>query len=385
VTADDVRFAELESIERLVAQQATIPRLATTLLARANVGNALSTFEGGLTSLDAAITAATPTLAAVHGAVKALLPLDAFDVEPFGLDAIENEVIRFLGEISSTLTTVLSDVDQRLASSQRALNEATNATTSSSRLDALVRGAKAVFGEDFRIIPSFDLPAGVQSELLNARAHTLSGDLLRFQTDEQANREPVDTWLYGVARVREALGRWEQIVMHSEAFVSSALTLMPLQLPAHPALPWLALAYPSGTVIEGERLCYTAHFSNAFDPALPQCGLLIDEWPEVLPANEQTAAVAFHFDRPNAEPPQCWLLATPSQFGEGWSWEDVVESARETFERARRRAVEPAHLDATPYARFLPAVVTATTVFPIAITVNLARNNGLFQAEIPNA
>jgi len=58
---------------------------------------------------------------------------------------------------------------------------------------------------------------------------------------------------------------------------------------------------------------------------------------------------------------------------------------RETFERARRRAVEPAHLDATPYARFLPAVVTATTVFPIAITVNLARNNGLFQAEIPIA
>lgn len=386
-TPDDVRFAELDSIERLVARQATIPRLATTLLARAHVGNAVSTFEGRLTSLEAAITAATPTLAAVHSAVKALLPLDAFDVEPFKLDAVENEVIRFLGDLSSTLTTVLNDVDQRLIASQRALTEAANATTSSSRVDALVQGAKALFGEDFRSVPLFDLPAELRSELLNARAHAMSGDLLRFQTDEQTSREPVDTWLYGVARVREALQRWEQIVIHSEAFVSTELTLMPLQLPAQPALPWLALAYPSSTIIDGERLCYTAHFSNAFDPALPQCGLLIDEWPEVLPAKEQTAAVSFHFDRPNAEPPQCWLLATPSQFGDGWSWEDVVESVRETFERARRRAVEPAHLDATPYARVLPAVVTATTVFPIAITVNLARNNGLFHAlaENPNA
>lgn len=180
---------------------------------------------------------------------------------------------------------------------------------------------------------------------------------------------------------------WEQIVVHAEAFGAPTPALMPLQLPATPAISWLALEYPETTVIDGERLCYTAHFARPFDTASPQCGVLLDEWPEVLPANDQTAAVAFHFNRPNAEPAQVWLLATPSGFGEGWAWDDVVDSVREAFERARRRAVEPGQLDATPYARFLPAAVTATTMYAVAIATNLARNNGLLHAlgEDPNA
>jgi hypothetical protein len=181
---------------------------------------------------------------------------------------------------------------------------------------------------------------------------------------------------------------WEQVVMHAEALGGATPALTPLQLPASPATAWLAVEYPEHTAVDSDRLCYTAHFARPFDVTVPHCGLVFDEWPEVLPATEQTAAVAFQFDRPSAEPPQVWLLATPSDFGHGWSWEDVVESVREAFERARRRAVEPAHLDTTPYARFLPAVVTATTAFPIAIATNLARNNGLSAAlagEPPDA
>ena len=385
-TPADVRFVELEAIERLVAAQSTVPRPATPDLSRDAAGDALNAFDARLALLAAAIASPLPTLAAVRDAVLTHLPLDAFDVEPFTLDAIDAEVLRFLGELSSTLATILAEVDDRLAVSQRALADAAAAVNGPARAEALTRAARAVFGDDFRLIPLFDLPLNSRSELVNARAHHASGQLLRFQIVEQANREPVDTWLYGAARVREPLRLWEQIMMHSEAFGSDALTLTPLQLPAEPATAWLALAYPPATNIEGERLCYSAHFAQPFDPAARQCGLLIDEWPEVLPAREQTPAIAFHFDRPSAEPPQTWLLATPSQFGEGWSWDDVVESVREAFERARRRAVEPAHLDSTAYARFLPAVVMATTLFPIAISTNLARNNGLLRAleDVPH-
>jgi hypothetical protein len=248
-----------------------------------------------------------------------------------------------------------------------------------------MQAAKAVFGDAFVIVPAFDIPAASRGDLDAAMAMSTSGELLHFQTVDRANREPVDTWLYGVARVRDTMHAWEQVVMQGEAFGVGSMSLTPIQVPSTPALRWLALEFPDDTVLDGEHLAYTAHYVNPFDSSAPQCGLLIDEWTEVLPAVDQTAAVAFNFDRPNAEPPQVWLLATPSTFGSGWSWDDVVGAVNEAFERARRRAVEPELIDATPYARFLPAVITATSVFPIAITANLAINNGLVAAEVNNA
>ncbi|HJU66154.1 MAG TPA: hypothetical protein VJ596_10780, partial [Gemmatimonadaceae bacterium] len=380
-TPDATRFAELETIQRLVAAQAATPRPADPTLARMATGNMLTAFEARLTALEALGQMVAPTLAAVRAAVSALLPLDLFDVEPFSLTELEDEVLRFLADLSSTLTAILDEVDGRLAASQRALVEASSAADAQSRVDALAQAAKATFGEEFRVVPFFDVPSLARGDISNALAHTTSGELLRFQIEQRANRQPVDGWIYGLARVRETLHAWEQVVVHAEAFGATAPALTPLQLPSAPRGPWLALEYPEETIIDSERLCYTACFVRPFDVDAPQCGLLLDEWTEVLPATEQTAAVTFHFDRPNAEPPQVWLLATPSRFGQGWSWDDIVESVREAFERARRRAVEPAQIDMTRYARFLPGVITAATGSPISIATNLARNNGLWQAQ----
>jgi hypothetical protein len=46
---------------------------------------------------------------------------------------------------------------------------------------------------------------------------------------------------------------------------------------------------------------------------------------------------------------------------------------------ARKRAVEPAQVDETAYARFLPATVMAVTINNLTITANLAVNNGVFE------
>ncbi|HJU91191.1 MAG TPA: hypothetical protein VJ672_17525, partial [Gemmatimonadaceae bacterium] len=386
-TPDEERYVELESIERLVAAQATIPRPGTPALARTQVGNALVTFQNRLADLRGTIQTPVATLSALRDVVAAELPLTTLDVEPFSLTGIEEEILRFLGDLSAALDATLIEIDRRLAVAQAAVNDATAANEGPARVDILRNGAKAIFGDEFSIVPYFDVPDEMQGSLSTAMAHTASGDLLRFQIEQRGNREPVDTWLYGAARVRDALRSWEQAAVMSEGFGRPTLSFTPLQLALQPVTPWLALEYPAGTTVEGEALCYTAHFAQTFDPSEPQCGLLIDEWPEVIPAAEQTAALTFQYDRPNAEPPQCWLLVTPSRFGQGWSWDDVVDGVRETFERARRRAVEPAHVDATPYARFLPATVMATTLFPIAIATNLARNNGLLHAlaESPHA
>ena len=58
-----------------------------------------------------------------------------------------------------------------------------------------------------------------------------------------------------------------------------------------------------------------------------------------------------------------------------WQWPDLVDALNETLNLAKTRAVEPAHIDATAYATFLPATIMATTQSGLTISANLAFNN----------
>ena len=57
---------------------------------------------------------------------------------------------------------------------------------------------------------------------------------------------PVDTWLYGVARVREKMHAWEQTVMFAGAFGQPEPELEAMQLPFIPDDRWLASGVPAG-------------------------------------------------------------------------------------------------------------------------------------------
>jgi hypothetical protein len=195
----------------------------------------------------------------------------------------------------------------------------------------------------------------------------------------QHTPEPVDTWLYGAARVREKMRVWEQLVMLVGAFEAAEPELLPVQVPWNAGEHWLGLEYPATWEPKGDRLCYTAHFVEAFDRTRWQCGLVLDDWNEVIPAKQETTGLTFHYDRPNAEAPQAVLLVTSPAFAGAWQWADIVDAVRETLDRARCRAVEPVHLEDTAYARFLPMTVMATTLYQISIMTNLARNNNLLQ------
>jgi hypothetical protein len=183
--------------------------------------------------------------------------------------------------------------------------------------------------------------------------------------------------MYGVARVRERLRHWEQIVMLAGAFDRPEPELTPLQLPFIEGDRWLALEYPPDVDLQTDKLLYTAHFSAAFDPLARQCGLLLDEWTEILPSAQTTTGLAFHYDRPNNEAPQTMLLVTPAAFRGAWQWDDLVDALNETLDLAKRRAVEPVHVDSSAYAQFLPATVMAVTMSQLTISMNLALNNDL--------
>jgi hypothetical protein len=139
---------------------------------------------------------------------------------------------------------------------------------------------------------------------------------------------------------------------------------------------------PDGTpfVLTEDKLLYSAVFATGAqldptNPATTYSGLLLDEWIEVIPADEATTGLAFHFDRPNSEAPQAILLATPPVYRGGWQWQDIVDTLHETLDFAQLRAVEPAQVDKSKLAPLLPALLSSVTTYPITAGLNLSFNN----------
>ena len=192
-------------------------------------------------------------------------------------------------------------------------------------------------------------------------------------------RFPVDDWLYGVARVRPKLAAWENATVLGEAFAMAGnAALTPLQFPYVAGDRWTALEFDTKTATRNDRLVYTAHFAAPFAAAQPQCGLVLDDWPEVVPADDVMSGVTFQFDRPSSAPPQAMILALPAALTGHWTWDELVATLIETLDGAKTRAVEPAQIDNSNYAQMLPSTVMAVTLYWITIATNLAMNNKIY-------
>jgi hypothetical protein len=190
---------------------------------------------------------------------------------------------------------------------------------------------------------------------------------------------PVDEWWYGAARVRPVLRNWESASLLATAFGLAPPAFTALQLPADATASWLALPYPADQVIDSDRLLYTCLYSVPFDPTARQCGVLLDEWTEVIPATTHDTGITFNYARPDNEAPQSLLLVTSPANEGSWQWQDLVDALNETLDLAKKRAVEPAFIDATIYSRFLPATVTASTQYGITIATPLTAANGVIR------
>ena len=249
--------------------------------------------------------------------------------------------------------------------------------TPAAQVDALQAGAKALLGDSFTLVPEFALPAAQATEWAQAVAASSGGALLDYLIHTAGIDHPVEEWLFGLARTRPMMHAWEMTVAFASAFGRPEPSLVPMQLPYQSAAPWLALQFPSDYEIDSDRLLYTAHYAAPFDPTAHQCGLLLDEWTEVIPGTTKETGLTFNFDRPDNEPPQSILVVTPATGDGSWHWEDVAGALNETLDLAKKRAVEPAQLDATAYARFLPATIMAVTLYGISITTALAAARGV--------
>jgi hypothetical protein len=373
----DEHFRVLGRAERAVSTVPIDPRPALPGDYRDDLETiTLVAFQGRRDDLEAVRRSSATTCDALRADILSLLPLDAFDQTPFSITAGEDlliDVVRIARDVAATVTEASR---RRLDQADDLLTAATAATTAKERADALTQAAKTLLGEEFVVIPEFTLDPTVAGQMTAAEAASTAGALFTH-LDGLGVDFPVDTWLHGLARVREPAAAWEQLQLYAEASGLVEPSLTALQLPHVAGEQWWAMDVPSGTLPESDRLLYTAHLPAGFDAGQPMGGLMLDEWSEVIPGDDVDTGLTFHFDRPNTEAPQTMLLVTPTEFRGGWRWDDLVDALNDTLDLAKLRAVEPSHVDSLPYGWLLPATVMASQVGQLTIAADLALNNHL--------
>lgn len=301
-----------------------------------------------------------------------------FDVEN-QRNTLESE-IKLLANLFEKMALLVIKVEKRIedrAVKLKGINEVQH-------FDILLNTLRNTMGEDVLILSQFKLLAtsDIKSEI--SKSIQNSDELLKFSHEILNMDFPVNEWLNGISKVREKMNAFESASNILENIGSyNPLDLRPIHLPYTENDRWLAIKFREedeskeiDKQIEAkDKLLYTYYNApQSFNIDETICGIIVDEWTEVVPNKEVTAGISFHYDRPNAEAPQTMLLVTPPVFTGKWDWKDIVGSIEFAFELAKIRAVEPDHLDDTSLAQFLPAAVMYTPPYDLSISTNLVSN-----------
>jgi len=310
--------------------------------------------------------------------------LPPFDSVGINVDDEIKQVDIFANDLLIHAQNVSSEIETRTSKANQLLGSLSN--NAASNVQLVSDAAKAILGDDFVIVPEFTIDTKHATEWQNALLDSTKS--LRYLLNDLDMDFPVDDWLYGISRVREKLYHLENTILHIEGFNGSTLAITPAQFPYRENDYWLGMQFPSMNpdteepfTIDEDKLLYTSIYTETFNPSGPQCGLLLDEWTEVLPARQETIGMTFHYDGPNSEPPQVLLLATPSNLRQAWQWDDLVNTLHETLDMAKKRAVEPDHVDKTVYSRYLPPIVSLASPRPLTPALNLAINNLVYYSK----
>jgi hypothetical protein len=377
-TPGAIRMAALERAELLVTSQLD-PALTTPALLRPALPGKATALQNRLTEFQAIQGSVGTSFATLFSSISALSTAE-LDLLPFDVSAIGERAVVVTEDISRILRGQLSVAKNRIDAVNAQLAAAASAASLADQVTALAAAAKSLLGDDFQIIPEFTVSTAQGAEWANAVNASNSGDLFTYLKTTLKIDFLVDEWFYSAVRVRASLRYWESALMLATAFGLTPPSLTPIQLPFEVGAPWLALQFPDTHTIDSDRLLYTCLYSQPFDPTLRQCGVLVDEWTEVIPAPKRDTAITFNYARPDNEPPQTMLLVTSASNTGSWQWDDLVGALNETLDLTKKRAVEPALLEPTAYSRFLPATVTASTTYGITIATAFTAANGTMEA-----
>lgn len=210
--------------------------------------------------------------------------------------------------------------------------------------------AQARLGADSPLEPGFPLLAHFAAD-----AAAFEKALDRSNTLLEDDPAAALGWLRSVARVRPDAGTLEEAItltelLYDEASVKPAVG----QLPARPGAPWVGLHAPADRRLGSLSWFVLDHGGRtALGKAGVACGLVVDEWAEVIPTGEVVTGVALNVDAPSSRPPQSMLLGLPPR-DRNWNFDNIIDTLLEAFEAAKLRAADPELLIA--YGHQAPAI-----------------------------
>lgn len=221
------------------------------------------------------------------------------------------------------------------------------------RVDQYTETLKTIYGKAFPVIPTYR-PLGWAAFLEQDQlpAHK---SLLRHSLAQSAGLEE---WLEDISPVRPVMQALENFLLLSHILRHTAESMRIFQFPYRDGDYWAGVEYPGNWTPSEDKSSIVGINMEDFLMAMGGdcCGLVLDEWAEVIPSKQETTAIGFHYDQPNAEPAQTVLLAvTPRRTGQ-WSWDDLIQTLEETLELAKTRAVEPDHIEKSMLQHILPAI-----------------------------
>jgi len=339
-------------------------RVATATVDTADLGARVTRLENALNSFHKALTNA---VAKSTAATADELRTGLLNLSLLGLGASVPCVAT--GDDSATrlallrqATAVLKESGPRL---QRALAlRAEPASTDPRvRVRQLVDRAHGVGGAELMVLPSFTCDPDAAAELASA--------LAAGPAQQGGDRLAAHGWFTRMSRVREPLSRLGACLRLADVLGTGArLNLSVAQLPFDAIERWVGLPPVPGTELAVNKLSLVCQNVLPIDPTKVLCGLLVDEWVEVVPDRAETTALAFQLDPPNAAPPQNILVAVPPVPGAAWSTELLRRVLMETLDLAKLRAVDPSLLGAA--AQFLPALYLPFNAADDAVSTNFA-------------
>jgi hypothetical protein len=220
---------------------------------------------------------------------------------------------------------------------------------------------REVFGASFPVAAAFRVTDGAQL----ARS---SVDPALLGTDRLAPA----AWLQQHALVRTGARRLVRALEAAEILTGAAglEQLTVAQLPHAAGEQWLglparAVAKPTATV------SIVAHRAGPIDFARPLAGLIVDQWADVIPNEQETTGISFHYDAPGARAPQTVLVAVPGDpDAVSWTVDSLAASVREAVALARIRPLDGDDLEAV--GRFLPAIYLPFNIEAKTPSINLS-------------
>ncbi|MEM9929485.1 MAG: hypothetical protein AAF840_06685, partial [Bacteroidota bacterium] len=256
-------------------------------------------------------------------------------------------------DLLGRMRTTIKKAGKRLAKIDALRTAYTGQATTKGQVEHLIAIGRLLFGRNAIILPHFQ-PKN-KADIKTQTSLPLKDNLTRHRTDPHL----LNDWMQELSDVRKDIYHLDMSCMLVENFGQEFPTWAPVQFPFQANDYWLGTEFPESFAPAGDYLSLVLFNQEILtDSSSVKVGLIVDEWTEIIPNKSETTGLAFHYDQPDAQAPQTMLLAVNPTVDPKWNWSSLVYTLNETLDMAKIRAVEPDHLENSPFAQVIPTIVS---------------------------